>query len=233
MTIPLGYKLVFNDDFDSDLSNWNKLDSNIETWMTCRSSENSYIENGNYVSRIDNIVCPRDATHNARSGGIISKQSWLYGYFEIRAKVAAGTGINSSFWMMRTNWSWPPEIDIYETAGYDDIPDHIYMTIHWDTDNKSEQNWYTDTQGAPDFSLDYHIFAVDWTSDTIKFYIDDMLRSTMVTRESMKVPMGILLTIGKGWINWPLAEILPKYHYVDYVKVYQRCPNISLQMDIL
>src|SRR5262249_48216923 len=54
------------------------------------------------------------------SGVITTKQSFAQenGYFEMRAQVPnAVQGMAPAFWLMPTDGSWPPEIDIMETIG--------------------------------------------------------------------------------------------------------------------
>lgn len=67
------------------------------------------------------------------------KAEFLYGRFEIKAKLPTGRGLWPAIWMMPakdTYGGWPAsgEIDIMEQVGY--APDTIHISTH-----TREQNW--------------------------------------------------------------------------------------------
>src|SRR5690606_40256024 len=66
------------------------------------------------------------------------KGDFLYGRFEVKAKVPTGRGTWPAVWMLPTDWAyggWPAsgEIDILEHVGYDQ--DVVHISVH--TDRKS------------------------------------------------------------------------------------------------
>jgi hypothetical protein len=58
-----------------------------------------------------------------------NKAAFTYGYMEMRAKVPAGQGLWPAFWMMPTDGTWPPEIDIMETLGH--RMDTVFTSFHY------------------------------------------------------------------------------------------------------
>lgn len=63
----------------------------------------------------------------------MSRESFKYGVFEMRAKLPKGKGLMSAFWMLGTDYSfgnWPNvgEIDIMENPGFE--TNKIFGTIH-------------------------------------------------------------------------------------------------------
>ena len=224
-TIPAGYNLVFEDNFNnlSEIK-WEIVTSEKYNWLECVTRDNIYVENGNLVTRVKQGYCPSGLPgYNYNAGLAMSKDSWKYGFFEIRAKVAAGKGLNNGFWLIGTDWVWPPEIDIVETAGYDDIPDTIYMS-YYNPDNE----WKKDIYNGPDFSQDFHIYGMEWTSTSITWYIDgvERYRVTRYDGSIASTHMQVILSMNRGWTDGidglPRDEILPKYQYIDYIKIYQK-----------
>jgi beta-glucanase (GH16 family) len=82
------------------------------------------------------------------------------------------------------------------------------------------------------FSDDYHLFAVEWQPNVIRFYVDDNLYAT---RTPADLPAGtswvydhpffIILNVAVGG-SWPgnpdNTTVFPETMLVDYVRVYQR-----------
>src|SRR3546814_595495 len=66
------------------------------------------------------------------------KADFLYGRFEVRAKVPQGVGTWPAAWMLPTDWKyggWPAsgEIDILEHVGYDQ--DVVHISVHTEAYN--------------------------------------------------------------------------------------------------
>jgi beta-glucanase (GH16 family) len=93
--------------------------------------------------------------------------------------------------------------------------------------------------GAPDalpgnqpFADDFHLFAVEWEPNEIRFYVDDHLYATR-TRADLPPgakwvydhPFFILLNVAVGG-DWPgnpdTSSTYPQTMLVDYVRVYKR-----------
>ena len=86
--------------------------------------------------------------------------------------------------------------------------------------------------GRQRFSDDFHVFAVEWEPDTIRFYVDKDLYATR-TRAELKPgwkwvfdhPFFLLLNVAVGG-DWPgnpdTTTVFPQTMLVDYVRVYKR-----------
>ncbi|MGE5223987.1 MAG: family 16 glycosylhydrolase [Omnitrophica WOR_2 bacterium] len=158
------------------------------------------------------------------TSGIMTTQGTfkqLYGYFEIRAKVPKGRGFLPAFWLMPASGKWPPEIDVFEILGQE--PNKVYMTEHYldSSGNQAEQQQFF---VGPDFSKDFHTYAVDWTPDKITWYVDGVERFS-TTQNVPHEPMFLLVNLAVGG-NWPgppdAATVFPSTMEVSYVHVYAR-----------
>lgn len=162
------------------------------------------------------------------------KFSQAYGRFEARIKVPHGQGIWPAFWMLGSNIDaagWPVcgEIDIMENIGRE--PAIVHGTIHGPGYNgaKGIGSPYALTSGA--FSDAFHVYAVDWEPNRIRWYVDGNLYQT---RTPSDLPAGtawafdhsffIILNLAVGG-NWPgdpdSTTTFPQRMLVDYVRVYR------------
>ncbi len=145
------------------------------------------------------------------SGMLISNQTYLYGYFEIRAELPQGQGLWPAFWLIGPE---NKEIDILEVIGSSpQVPDHA---LHWPGGNHlSTHNFQTDTSG-------YHTYGALWTPTEIIFTIDGT-ESWRVANPVMNQPMHMIvnLAVGGNWAGPPNSSTpWPAKMNIDYVRVY-------------
>ncbi|HVH88273.1 MAG TPA: glycoside hydrolase family 16 protein [Terriglobales bacterium] len=163
------------------------------------------------------------------------KFSQKYGRFEARIKMPRGKGIWPAFWMLGDDISsigWPKcgEIDIVENLGSE--PSIAHGTIHGP--GYSGGHGIGSPFSLPNnkhFSDNFHLFAVEWEPQEIRFYVDDHLYAT---RRPADLPPGakwvydhpffIILNLAVGG-NWPgnpdETTQFPQKMLVDYVRVYR------------
>lgn len=135
--------------------------------------------------------------------GLITTQklfNQLYGYFEIRAQLPRGRGLWPAFWLLPSDGSWPPEIDIMEMLG--DTTTDYYASIHAIVGQQTLNN--VQKINAPDLAAGYHVFGVSWRPDHIRYYLDDVMVYETSTPPDMNKPMYILLNLAVGANgSWP------------------------------
>jgi beta-glucanase (GH16 family) len=243
--------LTWSDDFDGaagtavDASKWTHEiggggfgNQELETY-TPRPENVSLDGRGNLrISALkETLTGPDGITREYTSGRINTKGkfSQRYGRFEARMKLPAGQGIWPAFWMMGENIDtvgWPDcgEIDIMENIGKE--PGIAYGSLH-----------APDYHGGDSFTAGYllperaryadafHVFAVEWEPDCMRFYVDDVLYYTKTAasmspkRWNFDRPFFILLNVAVGG-SWPgspdATSTYPQEMLVDYVRVYQR-----------
>jgi len=240
------WKLTWRDEFSDaslDLSKWSFVtggngfgNHELETY-TGRPS-NVYLDNGMLVIKAlreehtgaDGISRPYTSGRLTTRG----RFAQACGRFEARIQIPYGQGIWPAFWMMGDgNAQWPDrgEIDIMEHIGRE--PETVHGTIHGPGYSGSHGI------GAP-FSLphgrkfadEFHVFAVEWEPQSIRWFVDDRLYQTTTpadlppgTKWVYDHPFYLLLNLAIGG-DWPgnpdETTVFPQMMRVDYVRVYQR-----------
>ena len=172
-----------------------------------------------------------------------SKFYCLNGYVEARIKTLPHKGNFPAFWMMPTtsmNWPQAGEIDIWEQINTEN---KAYQTIHSAWANPGDTNLGQPEKPSPTKSgnctvdpAEYHIYALEWTQEALKFYVDGKLNFTYKNTHysdpiyteflawPFSKPFYIICnqSVGNGsWAAAPDTEFT--YHTeFDYVRVYQR-----------
>jgi len=198
--------------------------------------ENAYLEGGNLV--IEARKEEYQGSHYTSARLVTrGKVHWLYGRYEIRAKLPKGQGIWPAIWLLPdtdTYGGWPTggEVDIMEFLGHD--RQTVYGTLHWGNPHDSDggQIALPRTTG---FDEDYHVFALEWEPGAFRWYMDGVLYHTVTqwttSAENAKFPapfdqpfhMLINVAVGGNWPGVPNdTTVFPAKMYVDYVRVYQK-----------
>jgi beta-glucanase (GH16 family) len=162
------------------------------------------------------------------------KGDFLYGSFEIKAKLPSGKGTWPAIWMLPTDWSygdWPKsgEIDIMEHVGYDQ--NRVHVTVHTEAYNHGINTQRGTNKIINTASSEFHLYRVDWTPYSIKGFIDgeQMFQFINEGKGSAVWPFDkkfhLLLNVAFGG-NWGGAQgidaaVLPQKMEVDYVRVYK------------
>ena len=162
------------------------------------------------------------------------KGDFLYGRFEIRAKLPAGRGTWPAIWMLPTDWKyggWPKsgEIDIMEHVGFD--PDNIHITAHTEAYYFKIDTQKTATRIIDGATTQFHRYRVDWTPDAIRGYIDDALvlefknegKGYEVWPFDQRFHLLMNIAVGGDWGGQKGVDrkAFPARMQVDYVRVYK------------
>ncbi|HXL58017.1 MAG TPA: glycoside hydrolase family 16 protein [Chitinophagaceae bacterium] len=195
--------------------------------------ENSLVKNGilSIEARKENV-----SGMNYTSARMVTKDKgdFLYGKFEIRAKLPTGKGLWPAIWMLPTDnayGDWPKsgEVDIMEQVGFD--PNNIHISTHTEAFNWILNTQTTTITNVPAATTDFHVYRIDWTPYAIRGFIDGEQKFQFVND-------------GKGAAHWPFDKrfhillnvaiggdwggqhgiddnIFPAKMEVDYVRVYK------------
>lgn len=247
ITTPTGkWRLVWNDEFDlnglPDSTKWS-YDTQGNSWgwgnneaqyYTAFDPDNAYVEEGilTITAKIDSM-----GGKKYTSARLITKDKgdWLYGRFEISAKLPAGVGTWPAIWMLPTDneyGGWPAsgEIDIMENVGYD--PDTILGTAHTKSYNHILGTQKSAQIYVPTASTNFHTYSLEWEEDEYRIYIDNTLIFTFVNEGSgstewpfdKRFHLIINLAIGGNWGGQKGIDdtLFPHHFLIDYVRVYEK-----------
>jgi beta-glucanase (GH16 family) len=244
LDVPAGYRLVWADEFDAeglpDPAKW--------TFDTERNREGWYNEELQYYSQpgLDNaqvkdgrlvITARKESRRTAPDYGgqrytsarlhTRGKGEWIYGFFEVRAKLPCGKGLWPAIWMLGRGGRWPDdgELDIMEHVGRD--PEHVLATVHTKAGHGSH------AVGAsaflPDACSAFHRYQLHWTPDDVVFGVDGraFLRYPRLDAGArvwpFDKPQYLLLNLAVGGhLGGPVDDtVFPASMEIDYVRVYQ------------
>jgi beta-glucanase (GH16 family) len=201
--------------------------------------KNLHLEDGNLVieARKEEFTGSDGVTRHYTSGRLKTQGlfSQAYGRFESRIKIPPGQGVWPAFWMLGDDFStvgWPAcgEIDVMENV--DVGKSRIHGSIHGPgySAKNSVTSAYTISQGR--FSDDFHVFAIEWEPEVIRFYVDDELYATRTPADLPKGarwvydhPFFLILNLAVGGDlpgNPDRSASFPQRMLVDYVRVYSR-----------
>src|SRR5690242_11718009 len=99
-----------------------------------------------------------------------------YGRFEARIRIPRGQGIWPAFWMLGTDigsvgWPGSGEIDIMENIGKE--PSIVHGTMHGPGYSGAGGIGGPDTLASGAFADDFHVYAVEWSPQEIRWFVDD------------------------------------------------------------
>lgn len=155
-----------------------------------------------------------------------------YGRFEARIKTPWGPGIWPALWLLGSEVEtvgWPEcgEIDIMELRGQQ--PNLIFGTVHgpgYSGGNSVSKSFGLETSR---FDIDFHLFAVEWGRNYIRFYVDDILYQEIKPEDLsgnwvFNKPFFLILNVAVGgnYVGFPTSQTpFPQSMVIDYVRVYK------------
>jgi beta-glucanase (GH16 family) len=242
-----GWVLVWSDEFDGPVGA--PPDSTKWEAQVAQSTTNDELEY--YTDRPSNLALDGDghllitavresymgANYTSARIDTSGKFDQTYGRFESRLKLPTGQGTWPAFWVLGDNVGqvgWPAcgEIDIMENVGR--APTQNYGALHGP--GYSGGSDFVTVYNLPGgYSSDFHVFAVEWEENVIRWYVDDNLYETrtpadLAARGGNLVwvydhPFYVILNFAVGG-DFPGAPNgstpFPQSLTVDYVRVYSQ-----------
>lgn len=206
-----GWALVWSDEFDGDKVDRAKWGFDVDCWgggndehqCYTRSSRNAAIEDGKLVitARHERTIGPALPAHMRRSSPnpeaqatrefssarltTRGKASWLYGRFEVRARLPQGQGTWPAIWMLPEretygSWAASGEIDILEAVNLG-VPcakcpggreNTILGTLHFGGKWPSNQHKGEEVPFPAVLDGNFHTYAVEWQPGRMVWTVD-------------------------------------------------------------
>lgn len=245
------YRLVWADEFDVDgppnPANWGYEKGFVRNQeLQWYQPENATVKGGilTIEGRRETVANPaydpqskdwrlnrEKAEYTSASIRTMGKRQWLYGRFEVRARIDARKGLWPAIWFLG-NGPWPSagEIDLMEF-----YQDTILANVAWGTGGGT---W--DTAKTPigryieksrSWTRLFHTWRMDWDAQSIKLFLDDeLLNETSLSKtvnpdgtNPFHKPQYLILNLAIGSTGGDPSETrFPATFEVDYVRVYEQ-----------
>lgn len=254
-----GYQLVWSDEFNTgtvpDPANWrfergfvrnHELqwyqpdNARCDHGILIIEARKEHKPNPNYTTgstdwrKKDSII-----QYTSSSINTSGKKSWLYGRFELRARIDTSMGLWPAWWTLGTERPWPSngEIDIMEYYRKD-----LLANIAVGTTAPNKAHWFSTKKPISSFAdhagwaSKFHVWRMDWDENEISLWVDDILlnkqsMNDLYNRDSTRShpfrhPHYMLLNLAIGGDNGgdpnTSPSLFPKRFEVDYVRVYSK-----------
>ena len=260
------YRLVWSDEFDVDgkpSKDWTFERGFVRNQeLQWYQAENAYVKNGclviegrrehrknpNYEAGSNDWRKNREyIEYTSSSLTTRLSQQFLYGRFEVRAKIPVASGSWPAIWLLGNRWEWPQngEIDMMEYYIKDGQPS-ILANACWGSNERWKAIWDSVVtpfthfiEKDPAWADKFHILRMDRDKDFIRLYLDDELLNEIDLSQTINggyngntenpfsntIPgfkhyILLNLAIGSNGGEPDIAQ-LPFRYYIDYVRVYQ------------
>ncbi len=161
------------------------------------------------------------------TAAVIGKNTFLYGYMEIKCK-AADASITSSFWTTGKH----SELDVFEFVGDSKRADkdkrYPFATHDWSTADGEANVWKDSVELDWRVADDFHVYGCEWYKDGLRFYADGQLVRAVTRAELGKawvLTQPLMIWVDSEtfyWEGFPAEKDLPVDFEIEYIRVWQK-----------
>lgn len=239
------WTMIYSDEFDvagkPDPTKWT-VDPKPKGWIngeqqvyTDTTHDNAKVRNGELVITGKRDYPTGDSTAPWSSARLISqnKMDFRYGKVAVRAKLPRARGSWPAIWLMPTTsayGAWPKsgELDIMEHVGNNFGT--VLSTVHTQNNNWTNGSHLSASKKIMDADTVFHVYAMEWTPDSIRFTYDSVKCYTYVNPHTdwkdwpfdQQFHIILNVAIGGGMGGTITPADFPDSMTVDYVRVYQK-----------
>jgi beta-glucanase (GH16 family) len=191
------------------------------------------VVNPRYTGAGDWRTARKNAEYTSASLSSSGLQTFLYGHFEMRARIPTAAGMWPAWWTLGATGQWPAsgEVDIMEF-----YQSKLLANVGWASATPSVARW--DTLSRPLSSLGagwsnaFHVWTMDWDEEKVVLSVDgEEINSTLLSAavnpdgtSPFKQKAYLLVNLAVGGQNGgdPSQTTFPQRLEVDYLRVFQR-----------
>lgn len=234
ITVDVELALVWSDEFNTDglpdPSKWG-YDLGAGGWG---NSEAEYYTNRKENASVSNgtlkIIAQKESYNGSAytSARLLTKDKYAFtfGKVEVKAKVPSGLGTWPAVWMLGSNIGsigWPAcgEIDIMEHRGSE--LNKIFGTLHYT--GRSGGNANGSTKEISNASTEFHIYALEWTPNSIKISVDNQVYHSVFNSSALPFNRDFFIIMNLAMGGNFAGPIDPSFTSatleIDYIRVYR------------
>jgi beta-glucanase (GH16 family) len=237
---------VWSDEFDAeagtppDAENWNH-DVGTDWGNRQLEFDTDRVDNAHHDGAGSLIIRALEENYEGRaytSARLNTRHlfSARYGRFEARIRMPEGKGIWPAFWLLGANFEeqiWPNcgEIDVFELRGSD--PTTVHGSLHGPGYSASGALSRAFELASGSFTDDFHLFAIEWSPDSISWFVDGTVYQTRRTDDRSFYHGGwvfdhdffmiLNVAVGGHYDGSPSENtVFPQEMLVDYVRVWKQ-----------
>ncbi|WP_170136220.1 FG-GAP-like repeat-containing protein [Nannocystis exedens] len=179
-----------------------------------------------------------------------------YGRFEIRARIPLQPGAFPAHWLLPQHGDYVEDIEIDIMESVHDGAPQVHSSVHMDpatapgVDYRMHSKHFHVVEHEQRYAEEFHTYAVEWTPQSIAFYIDDLETGRMNYGEphltyvdgsnpiqwvqdhlsyAPTKPFFFILntSVLRARLGKNLASFTPMTHEIDWVRAYEACPPDS------
>lgn len=248
-----GWKLVWSDEFNAnglpDSTRW-AFDThrNKDGWYngelqyySQNRPENARVESGRLIitaqrERLASAIDHGGQNYTSARLYTKGKANWIYGRWEIRAKLPCALGTWPAIWMLGDGipdtgvWPLDGEIDIMEQKGTQVLDKSTVLgTVH--TQAFHGGGGKGNAVSLPTACTDFNTYHMEWDADRIQIGVNGQNHFTYTNPKNGNVnewpffkPQHLLLNVAVGGVLGGVVrdDQLPARMEIDYVRVYQK-----------
>lgn len=177
------------------------------------------------TSRVETLPNLPKGYHTFTTAAVKSKALVRYGYFEMKCRPMKSQA-SSAFWFYHSTPEEWTEIDVFEICGAGGKWHNSYnMTVHVFHSPTEKKHWQKGKKWIPPFQMvdDYHIYALEWNKDVIKWWVDGKVIHEMKnTHWHQALHMNFDSETFPDWFGLPDKASLPATFSIEYIRSWSK-----------